>query len=122
MKRQRLSGTLGFSLAAVVALCVSSAVAVAAEVEVTPDVVYGHKYGMALTFDVLKPVDANGAAVLVISQDLEELFEIADRLSVIYEGHLSPARETEKLSVDEIGLLMGGVSSEPTTEVAAHAD
>jgi acetyl esterase/lipase len=39
-------------------------VAVAADIEVTPDVVYGHKYGMALTFDVLTPVDGNGAAVL----------------------------------------------------------
>ncbi len=65
---------------------------------------------------------ANGAAVLVVSQDLEELFEIADRLSVICEGRLSPARITEEVSVDEIGLLMGGVSSAPTTEAAAHAD
>jgi len=31
---------------------------------VTPDVVYGHKYGMALTFDVFQPEDANGAGVL----------------------------------------------------------
>jgi simple sugar transport system ATP-binding protein len=65
---------------------------------------------------------ANGAAVLVISQELEELFEIADRLSVIYEGHLSPARHIEDVSVEEIDLLMGGVSSDPTTEVAAYAD
>ena len=65
---------------------------------------------------------ANGAAVLVVSQDLEELFEIADRLSVICEGRLSPARRAEELGVDEIGLLMGGVSSAPTTEAAAHAD
>ena len=65
---------------------------------------------------------ANGAAVLVISQDLEELFEVADRISVISEGRLSPARDTEELSVEEIGLLMGGVTGEPTTEVAAHAD
>ncbi|NNE85178.1 MAG: ABC transporter ATP-binding protein [Alphaproteobacteria bacterium] len=65
---------------------------------------------------------ANGAAVLVISQDLEELFEIADRLSVICEGRLSPGRNTEEVNVEEIGLLMGGISSEPITEVAAHAD
>lgn len=65
---------------------------------------------------------ANGAAVLVISQDLEELFEIADRLSVIHDGHLSPARLTEDVTVEEIGLLMGGVSGDPTTEVAAYAD
>ena len=58
----------------------------------------------------------------MISQDLEELFEIADRLSVICEGRLSPARMTEELSVEEIGLLMGGITGDPTTEVAAHAD
>ena len=65
---------------------------------------------------------ANGSAVLVVSQDLEELFEIADRLSVICEGRLSPGRKTEDVNVDEIGLLMGGVSSDPTTEAVAHAD
>ena len=36
----------------------------ASDVEVTPDVVYGHKHGMALTFDVLRPTDPNGAGVL----------------------------------------------------------
>ncbi|MGH9671658.1 MAG: alpha/beta hydrolase [Bryobacteraceae bacterium] len=37
----------------------------AAELEIVPDVVYGHKDGMALTFDVLRPkTGANGAAVL----------------------------------------------------------
>lgn len=39
--------------------------ATAAEVTITPDVVYGHKFGMALTFDVFTPdSEANGAAVL----------------------------------------------------------
>ena len=33
-------------------------------VSITPDVVYGHKEGMALTFDVFQPADANGAAIL----------------------------------------------------------
>jgi ABC-type uncharacterized transport system ATPase subunit len=65
---------------------------------------------------------ANGAAVLVISQDLEELFEIADRLSVICEGRLSPGRRTEDVSVEEVGLLMGGVRGAPPTEAVAHAD
>ena len=36
----------------------------AQDVTVTPDVVYGHKYGMALTCDVFTPANANGAAVL----------------------------------------------------------
>ena len=38
--------------------------AFAQDVAVTPDVVYGHKYGMALTFDVFTPANANGAGVL----------------------------------------------------------
>jgi len=36
----------------------------APEVDIVPDVVYGHKDGMALTFDVFKPKHANGAAVI----------------------------------------------------------
>jgi acetyl esterase/lipase len=36
----------------------------AEEFKITPDVVYGHKAGMALTFDVIRPKEPNGAAVL----------------------------------------------------------
>ena len=50
----------------------------------------------------------NGAAVLVISQDLDELMEIADRFAALNEGRLSPPRDTRTLSIDEIGLMMGG--------------
>ena len=35
-----------------------------ADVKITPDVVYGHKHGLAMTFDVYKPEKPNGAAVL----------------------------------------------------------
>ena len=53
------------ALVALVGLLVAGPVVVQAqEVAVTPDVVYGHKYGMALTFDVFTPANANGAAVL----------------------------------------------------------
>jgi acetyl esterase/lipase len=51
----------------VLVLTLSAAIpsAGAVEVEIIPDVVYGHKDGLALTFDVLKPkTNANGAAVL----------------------------------------------------------
>jgi len=49
-----------------------------------------------------------GAAVLVISQDLDELMEISGRFAALNEGRLSDIRPTENLSVDEIGLMMGG--------------
>jgi simple sugar transport system ATP-binding protein len=49
-----------------------------------------------------------GSAVLVISQDLDEILEISDRVAVISKGRISPARETHAITRDEIGLLMGG--------------
>ncbi len=50
----------------------------------------------------------NGSAVVVISQDLDELMEISDRFAALNEGRLSEPRSAVGLSVDEIGLMMGG--------------
>ena len=49
-----------------------------------------------------------GSAVLVISQDLDEIFEIADRIAVISRGELSDAHPAGELSLQQIGLLMAG--------------
>jgi general nucleoside transport system ATP-binding protein len=49
-----------------------------------------------------------GSAVLVISQDLEEIFEVADRIAVISRGQLSEAYPTSELNAEKIGLLMAG--------------
>lgn len=49
-----------------------------------------------------------GSAVIVISQDLDELMEISDRFAALNEGRLSEARPAAGLSVAEIGQLMGG--------------
>lgn len=49
-----------------------------------------------------------GAAVVVISQDLDELLEISDLFSVLNEGRMTAPRPVQGLSVDEIGLMMGG--------------
>jgi simple sugar transport system ATP-binding protein len=51
---------------------------------------------------------AGGAAVICISQDLDELIEISDRFGALSEGRLSEIRPTQGLSVEEIGLMMGG--------------
>ena len=48
-----------------------------------------------------------GAAIVVISQDLDELLSLTDRIAVISNGRLSPALETARVTVEEIGLLMG---------------
>ena len=51
----------------------------------------------------------SGSAVLVISQDLDEIFEVADRIAVISRGELSEAYLSEELNLEQIGLLMAGV-------------
>jgi len=50
----------------------------------------------------------NGAAILIISQDLDELLEISDRFAALNEGKLSEVRRTRDLTMDKIGLMMGG--------------
>ncbi len=61
-----------------------------------------------------------GSAVLIISQDLDEIFAICDRIAVIYQGRLSPARPVAAATVEEIGLLMGG-AAQPSGRDSAHA-
>ena len=50
----------------------------------------------------------NGAAVIAISQDLDELMEISDRFAALNEGRLSAPRPAQGITVEEIGLMMGG--------------
>ncbi len=49
-----------------------------------------------------------GVAVLVVSEELDELFEICDRIAVIAQGRLSPPRPTGQTNAAEIGMLMSG--------------
>ena len=58
----------------------------------------------------------DGAAVLVISQDLDELFVLSNRIAVLFHGRLSDSRPTHQTSVEEIGLLMGGLFNHPPDE------
>ena len=50
---------------------------------------------------------AEGAAVLVISQDLDELFEIADRIAVMTRGAIGPLRPAAEVTREEVGIAMG---------------
>jgi simple sugar transport system ATP-binding protein len=50
-----------------------------------------------------------GCAVLVVSEELEELFEICDRLHVIAKGRLSPSIERARATVTQIGEWMSGL-------------
>ena len=72
----------------------------------------------AAIHQTLADLAAEGVAVLVISQDLDELLAITDRLAVIDLGTLSDAVVTKEASIDEIGLLMGGAHGEETGHAA----
>ncbi len=51
----------------------------------------------------------NGSAILVVSEELDELFEICDRLVVMAEGRVSPSLTVNETSKEEIGLWMSGM-------------
>jgi len=57
-----------------------------------------------------------GAAVLVISQDLDELYAISDRIAVIAGGRLSESQPTHAVTAEDIGLLMGGLFDRQDTD------
>ncbi len=59
----------------------------------------------------------NGCALIVVSEELDELFEMCDRLHVIAKGKLSPSIATKDATVEKIGEWMSGLWH---TE-AAHA-
>ena len=53
---------------------------------------------------------AAGSAVLLISEDLDEIFALADRIAVIHHGQLTPARPVADWTLTTIGLAMAGGS------------
>ena len=63
----------------------------------------------AAIHQALLDLAAKGAAVVVISQDLDEIFAICERIAVFSEGRLSDTRLISEVTVEEIGLLMGGL-------------
>ena len=63
-----------------------------------------------------------GAAVVVISQDIDEIMEIADRFAALNEGRLSDPVPTQGLTIDQIGLMLGGAHGMHQAEVShVHA-
>jgi simple sugar transport system ATP-binding protein len=78
---------------------------------------WGVDAGAAATIrQALVDLAARGSAVLVISQDLDELEEIASRIAVIFRGRLSPAPDAAATTREALGLLMGGSGHAPKSQ------
>jgi len=63
-----------------------------------------------------------GSAVLVISQDLDELTEIADRIAVMFHGRLSAPLVATETTREKLGLLMGGASAAPVADIPRRSE
>jgi ABC-type uncharacterized transport system ATPase subunit len=72
--------------------------------------------------ELLKLRDA-GCAVLVVSEELDELFEVSDRLMVMAQGRLSPSIDAKDATIEQIGAWMSGLwqaNTEDKSQEAAH--
>jgi simple sugar transport system ATP-binding protein len=72
----------------------------------------------AVIRQALLDLSGRGTAVLVISQDLDELAEIADRIAVMFHGRLSEPIAAADATREKLGLLMGGASAAQSTDAA----
>jgi simple sugar transport system ATP-binding protein len=64
--------------------------------------------GIEAVHTYLRGAAADGVGVLVISEDLDEIMALADRIAVMFEGAIAGERDAETATVEELGLLMAG--------------
>ena len=67
---------------------------------------------IAYVHERLLAARARGAGILLITEDLDEIMALADRVSVIYRGALSDSFAVSEVTVPELGLMMAGQQSE----------
>ena len=91
-----------------------------------PDVILANQPSRGLDIGAVTDVHrrllearARGARVILISEDLDELLALADRVAVLYRGRLSPAMATEDVTIRELGLMMAGHDGEAEANDAA---
>ncbi len=65
----------------------------------------------------------DGAAIVVVSEEIDELFEISDRIAVMYRGYLSPAVSKADMNVEKVGQWMSGLwPNGPVEKGSAQAE
>ena len=72
-------------------------------------------------YDALIRLAEGGTAVVVISQDLDEIFQLCDSIAVIAGGTLSSVRKVAETSIAEVGLLMGSADPDATSSDPASS-
>ena len=73
--------------------------------------------------NALVELRSHGAAIVVVSEEIDELYEISDRIAVMYRGNMSPAVPVESLSMEELGRWMAGLwTGSPFKHQAREAD
>ena len=60
----------------------------------------------------LREAASSGVGILLISEDLDEILALADRVAVIFEGSIVGERDADEATVEEVGLLMAGGEAE----------
>jgi simple sugar transport system ATP-binding protein len=61
---------------------------------------------------------AEGTATLLISEDLDEILALSDRIAVMYEGRITGILDRDEVSTEVLGLMMAGVSKEEALPTA----
>jgi len=73
---------------------------------------------IAYVHEQLLAARRRGAGILLITEDLDELLALADRVAVIYRGRLSPTYAVKEVTVPALGLMMAG---QEAAEAQSHA-
>ena len=82
---------------------------------------WGVDVGAAATIrNALMRLREDGAAVLVVSEEVDELFEICDRIAVMYRGHLSPAVPKSEMNIEIVGRWMSGLWPDGPAGASGH--
>jgi len=55
---------------------------------------------------------AQGTATLLISEDLDEILALSDRIAVIFKGQIMGVLESDQATTEKLGLMMAGETSE----------
>ncbi|AHG01956.1 hypothetical protein HALLA_01265 (plasmid) [Halostagnicola larsenii XH-48] len=88
-------------------------VAIARALAFDPDIVILDEPTSALSVDAtelvqdtVRNLQENGKTIIIVSHSLDEIFELADRVGVLYQGRIAEVADTDSVTKDELSSLM----------------